>query len=151
MGEHAAHHRRTFSAGIGGADGITVLPFTAALGLPDAFARRIARNTQLILLDEFNLARVADPAAGAGGFEALTDTLCEKAWALFQEIEREGGILENLKRRQAPGPHRRRPGAAGEGRRHPQGADHRRASFRDRRGGSERSFSPPPCGGEVGV
>ena len=87
-----------FSAGIGGADAITVLPFTAALGLPDAFARRIARNTQIILLDESNLARVADPAAGAGGFEALTDALCEKAWGLFQEIEREGGILESLKR-----------------------------------------------------
>lgn len=86
-----------FSAGIGGADAITVLPFTAALGLPDAFARRIARNTQTILLDESNLARVADPAAGAGGFEALTDALCEKAWGLFQEIEREGGILESLK------------------------------------------------------
>ncbi|MBJ6126252.1 methylmalonyl-CoA mutase family protein [Microvirga splendida] len=86
-----------FSAGIGGADAITVLPFTTALGLPDAFARRIARNTQLILLDESNLARVADPAAGAGGFEALTDALCDKAWGLFQEIEREGGILESLK------------------------------------------------------
>lgn len=86
-----------FSAGIGGADTITVLPFTAALGLPDAFARRVARNTQLILLDESNLARVADPAAGAGGFETLTDALCEKAWGLFQEIEREGGILESLK------------------------------------------------------
>jgi methylmalonyl-CoA mutase len=86
-----------FSAGIGGADAITVLPFTAALGLPDAFARRIARNTQAILLDESNLARVADPAAGAGGFEALTDALGDKAWALFQEIEREGGILESLK------------------------------------------------------
>jgi methylmalonyl-CoA mutase len=86
-----------FSAGIGGADAITVLPFAAALGLPDAFARRIGRNTQAILLDESNLSRVADPAAGAGGFEALTDALCEKAWALFQEIEREGGILESLK------------------------------------------------------
>jgi methylmalonyl-CoA mutase len=88
----------TFSAGIGGADAITVLPFTAALGLPDAFARRVARNTQMILLDESNLWRVADPAAGAGGFEALTDALCEKAWRLFQEIEREGGILESLMR-----------------------------------------------------
>jgi methylmalonyl-CoA mutase len=85
-----------FSAGIGGADGITVLPFTAALGLPDAFARRMARNAQLILLDEANLGRVADPAAGAGGFEALTDALCDKAWTLFQEIEREGGLLESL-------------------------------------------------------
>lgn len=88
----------TFSAGIGGADAVTVLPFTAALGLPDAFARRVARNTQAILLDESNLWRVADPAAGAGGFEALTDALCEKAWGLFQEIEREGGILESLER-----------------------------------------------------
>ena len=87
-----------FSAGIGGADAITVLPFTSALGLPDAFARRVARNTQLILLDESNLWRVADPVAGAGGFEALTDALCEKAWGLFQEIEREGGIVESLSR-----------------------------------------------------
>jgi methylmalonyl-CoA mutase len=86
-----------FSAGIGGADAITVLPFTAALGLPDAFARRIARYTQVILLDESNLSRVTDPTAGAGGFELLTDALCEKAWALFQAIEREGGILESLK------------------------------------------------------
>lgn len=87
----------TFSAGIGGADSITVLPFTAALGLPDAFARRLARNTQSVLLDESNLWRVADPAAGSGGFEALTDALCEKAWGLFQEIEREGGILKSLR------------------------------------------------------
>jgi methylmalonyl-CoA mutase len=50
-----------FTAGVGGADTVTVLPFTAALGLPDAFARRIARNTQLILLEEANLWRVADP------------------------------------------------------------------------------------------
>lgn len=87
-----------FSAGIGGADGITVLPFTAALGLPDAFARRIARNAQLILLEEANLWRVADPAAGAGAFEALTEAFSERAWALFQEIEREGGIVESLSR-----------------------------------------------------
>ncbi len=88
----------TFSAGLGGADSITVLPFTAALGLPDAFARRVARNTHLILIEEANLARVADPASGAGGFEALTEALCEKAWGLFQAIERDGGIVENLKR-----------------------------------------------------
>ncbi len=85
-----------FSAGLGGADSIAVLPFTAALGLPDAFARRLARNTQLILLEEANLWRVADPAAGAGGFEALTDALCESAWGLFQEVEREGGIVASL-------------------------------------------------------
>jgi methylmalonyl-CoA mutase len=79
------------SAGLGGADAITVLPFTQGLGLPDGFARRIARNTQLILLEESHLARLADPAAGAGGIEDLTDKLCRAAWALFQEIEAAGG------------------------------------------------------------
>ncbi|MDU0343986.1 methylmalonyl-CoA mutase subunit beta [Bosea rubneri] len=78
-----------FSAGVGGADSLTVLPFTAALGLPDAFARRVARNTQLILLEEANLWRVADPAAGAGGFEALTQALCEQGWSKLQDLERE--------------------------------------------------------------
>ena len=68
----------TFAAGVGGADAVTVLPFTAALGLPDAFARRIARNTQLLLLEESNLARVADPAAGSGGIEDLTAKLCAR-------------------------------------------------------------------------
>jgi methylmalonyl-CoA mutase len=57
----------TFAAGLGGANSITVLPHTLALGLPDAFARRVARNTQLILLEESNLDKIADPAAGAGG------------------------------------------------------------------------------------
>ena len=79
------------AAGLGGADAITVLPFTAALGLPDAFARRIARNTQLILLEESNLAKVSDPAAGSGGIEDLTEQLCAAAWTLFQEIEKAGG------------------------------------------------------------
>jgi methylmalonyl-CoA mutase len=78
-------------AGLGGADAITVLPFTMALGLPERFARRIARNTQLVLLEESNLAKVADPAAGAGGIEEITSALCGAAWTLFQEIERAGG------------------------------------------------------------
>ncbi|WP_407529579.1 methylmalonyl-CoA mutase family protein [Methylobacterium oryzisoli] len=85
-----------FSAGLGGADAVTVLPFTAALGLPDAFARRCARNTQVVLLEESNLWRVVDPAAGAGGFEALTADLCAQAWAQFQAIEHEGGIVASL-------------------------------------------------------
>ena len=62
----------TFSAGLGGANAITVLPHTLALGLPDPFARRAARNTQLVLLEESNLAKVSDPAAGSGGIETLT-------------------------------------------------------------------------------
>jgi methylmalonyl-CoA mutase len=85
-----------FSAGLGGADAITVLPFTLARGLPDRFARRIARNTQLVLLAESNLAKVADATAGAGVIEDLTDQLCRAAWTLFQEIERSGGAAAAL-------------------------------------------------------
>jgi methylmalonyl-CoA mutase len=85
-----------FSAGLGGADSVSVLPHTLAAGLPDGLARRLARNAQLILLRESNLGFVADPAAGAGAFEALTQALCDKAWRLFQEIEEQGGLPSAL-------------------------------------------------------
>jgi methylmalonyl-CoA mutase len=85
-----------FAAGLGGANAVTVLPHTLALGLPDAFARRVARNTQLILLEESNLAKVSDPAAGSGAVETLTQQLCNAAWSLFQEIEKAGGVFAAL-------------------------------------------------------
>jgi methylmalonyl-CoA mutase len=84
------------AAGFGGADAITVLPHTAPLGLPNALARRIARNTQLVLLEESNLARVADPAAGSGVIEALTLELCAAAWSIFADIEKAGGAFAAL-------------------------------------------------------
>jgi methylmalonyl-CoA mutase len=85
-----------FGAGVGGAQAITVQPFDAALGLPDAFARRIARNTSSLLVMESHLARVIDPAGGAWYVERLTDRLAEAAWDWFTEIERAGGIVEAL-------------------------------------------------------
>jgi methylmalonyl-CoA mutase len=85
-----------FAAGLGGADSVSVLPFTQAIGLPDALARRLARNSQLILLQESHLGLVADPAAGAGLYETLTQSLSKKAWTLFQGLEGEGGLLQAL-------------------------------------------------------
>jgi methylmalonyl-CoA mutase len=85
-----------FGAAVGGADAVTVLPFSAALGMPDAFARRIARNTQTILIEEANIHRVADPAAGSGAIDALTDALCETTWWFFQKIEKSGGVADAL-------------------------------------------------------
>ncbi|PRD45775.1 methylmalonyl-CoA mutase [Phyllobacterium phragmitis] len=85
-----------FAAAAGGADSISVLPHTITHGLPDAQARRLARNTQLILANESHLGFVADPGAGSGGIEALTEALCEAAWNAFQALEREGGILKSL-------------------------------------------------------
>ncbi|MFB6815746.1 methylmalonyl-CoA mutase small subunit [Streptomyces sp. NPDC056347] len=84
-------------AGVGGADSVTVLPFDHALGLPDAFARRIARNTSTILLEESQLARVIDPAGGSWYVERLTAELAGAAWAFFQEIERSGGQAAALR------------------------------------------------------
>lgn len=86
----------TFAAAVGGAEAITVRPLTDALGAPSAFARRIARNTQIILMEESRLGHVVDPAGGAWFVEAMTRDLAEAAWKEFQGIEAQGGIVEAL-------------------------------------------------------
>jgi methylmalonyl-CoA mutase len=85
-----------FAAAVGGADAITVLPFDAAIGLPDDFARRVARNTQAILHDESSLGRVVDAAGGSWYVESLTQSLAERAWEAFTAIEAAGGALAAL-------------------------------------------------------
>lgn len=85
-----------FAAAVGNADAVTVLPFDDALGRPDTFSRRIARNTQVILAEESSLSRVADPAGGSFYVESLTDQLAEKAWGRFSEIEGAGGMRASL-------------------------------------------------------
>ena len=76
-----------FAAGVGGANAVTVLPFDSPLGMPDAFGRRIARNTSALLISEAHVARVADPAGGAYAVEKLTDDLAVAAWELFGRLE----------------------------------------------------------------
>jgi methylmalonyl-CoA mutase len=85
-----------FGAGVGGADAVTVLPFDAAIGLPDAFARRIARNTHAILVEESKVAGVIDPAGGSWYVERHTAELARAGWAVFQELEKAGGIAAAL-------------------------------------------------------
>ncbi|MEJ2885980.1 methylmalonyl-CoA mutase family protein [Actinomycetospora aeridis] len=79
-------------AGLGGAGAVTVLPFDTELGRPDEAARRLARNTQALLLEESHLAHVIDPAGGSWYVESLTDALARAAWEEFTRIERDGGI-----------------------------------------------------------
>ncbi|BBY36600.1 putative methylmalonyl-CoA mutase small subunit [Mycobacterium mantenii] len=88
-----------FGAGVGGADSLLVFPFDVAIdgGFPDiatSFARRIARNTQLLLLEESHVGRVLDPAGGSWFVEDLTGRLAEQAWEQFQAIEAHGGFTE---------------------------------------------------------
>ncbi|HSY16420.1 MAG TPA: methylmalonyl-CoA mutase subunit beta, partial [Jatrophihabitantaceae bacterium] len=85
-----------FAAAVGGAEAITVAPFDSAIGLPDDFGRRIARNTQSILHDESGLARVLDAAGGSFYVESLTEQLATVAWGMFTGIERDGGALAVL-------------------------------------------------------
>ena len=85
-----------FAAAVGGADAITVTPFDTAIGVPDDFARRIARNTQSVLHDESSLARVLDAAGGSWYVESLTDQLAQRAWDVFTTVERAGGALRAL-------------------------------------------------------
>jgi len=82
-----------FGAVVGGADSIAVLPFDVASGANSTSARRLARNTQLILAHETGLPRVADPGAGSGAIEAMTARMAESAWRRFQSIEKLGGIV----------------------------------------------------------
>ncbi|HEX2558765.1 methylmalonyl-CoA mutase family protein [Phenylobacterium sp.] len=85
-----------FAAAAGGADAVVLGCFTDPLGLPTAFARRQSRNAQLVLMEEAHVGRVADPAAGSGYVEALTDQLARAAWDRFQAIEAAGGIVAAL-------------------------------------------------------
>ncbi len=86
----------SFAAIAGGADSVATAPFDECLGPSDAFARRIARNTQLVLREESHLHRVVDPAGGSYYVEALTDSLARAAWEAFREVERHGGMEHAL-------------------------------------------------------
>lgn len=88
-----------FGAGVGGADTVLVSPFDVAIpggfpGVSNGFARRIARNTQLLLLEESHVGQVLDPAGGSWFVEDLTEQLAREAWQQFQAIEGRGGFAD---------------------------------------------------------
>ncbi|HUZ12161.1 MAG TPA: methylmalonyl-CoA mutase family protein [Caulobacteraceae bacterium] len=85
-----------FAAAVGGADAVVLGAFTDPLGAPTAFARRQARNAQLVLEEEASLGRIIDPAAGSAYIETLTDQLAREAWTRLQTIEAAGGVSRAL-------------------------------------------------------
>ncbi len=85
-----------FGAGLAGAEAILLIPFNTRHGTPNAFARRLARNTHLILQEESQLGRVADAAGGSTYVESLTHQLAAEAWETFREVEAAGGLLAAL-------------------------------------------------------
>lgn len=87
---------QSFSAVVGGIDGMYVRPFDAPIRPSDEFSRRIARNIQIMEQHEFNFMKPIDPAGGSWYLESLTEEFTEKAWKLFQELEAKDGILACL-------------------------------------------------------
>ncbi len=88
---------KCFAAAIGGADIITTLPHDLMLGSTNSFSRRVARNIQIVLMEESNLGKVADPAAGSFALETLTSKMTNKIAEQFKSIEAQGGILASLR------------------------------------------------------
>jgi methylmalonyl-CoA mutase len=89
----------SFGAGVGGADTVLVFPFDVAIeggfpGMAASFARRMARNIQLLLLEESHVGRILDPAGGSWFVEDLTDQLANQAWQTFQTVEQHGGFVD---------------------------------------------------------
>ena len=88
-----------FGAGVGGADTVLVFPFDVAIeggfpGMATSFARRMARNIQLLLLEESHVGRILDPAGGSWFVEDLTNQLANEAWQTFQAVEQHGGFVD---------------------------------------------------------
>ncbi|MDR1145941.1 MAG: acyl-CoA mutase large subunit family protein [Verrucomicrobiales bacterium] len=86
----------TFSAALGGVQSLHVGPFDEAFSVPDEFSRRVARNAQIVIQEETEITRVIDPAGGSWYVEWLTDAVAQKAWAFFQQIEQQGGVVASL-------------------------------------------------------
>lgn len=81
----------------GGCDSLRVGYFEETLGLPSEFSTRFSRNLQIVLTEECDFTRTADPAGGSGFVEYLTEGIARKSWDRFREIERRGGLIEDLK------------------------------------------------------
>jgi len=86
-----------YAGAVGGADAVVLDGLSRANGRSDAFARRQARNTQAVLMEEAHLGRVDDPAAGSWFLDARTRDLAEAGWAELQRIEGEGGLVVALR------------------------------------------------------
>ncbi len=87
----------SFSAVIAGVDSLEVEPFDALVKEDNPFARRIARNQQLILKEEAHLSKIVDPAGGSYYIENITAQFAEIAWSLMQELETSGGMIKSLR------------------------------------------------------
>jgi methylmalonyl-CoA mutase len=84
------------AATMGGTQSLHTNALDEALGLPTDFSARIARNTQLILQEETQMCRVADPWGGSYMMESLTNELAKSALEIIREVEGLGGMSKAI-------------------------------------------------------
>ena len=84
------------AAAFGGTQSLHTNALDEAIALPTDFSARIARNTQIYLLEETKICKTVDPWAGSYYVESLTAEITQKAWALIQEVEELGGMTKAI-------------------------------------------------------
>lgn len=82
------------AAMLGGTQSLHTNALDEAIALPTDFSARIARNTQLVIQEETGMTHVVDPLGGSYYVEALTQELVDKAWAIIERVEAEGGMAK---------------------------------------------------------
>ena len=82
------------AAVFGGTQSLHTNSLDEAIALPTEFSSRIARNTQLIIQEETHITNVIDPWAGSYMMEKLTQDMADEAWAIIEEVEQMGGMIQ---------------------------------------------------------
>ncbi len=84
------------AAALGGTQSLHTNALDEAIALPTDFSARIARNTQIILQEEVQICRTADPMGGSFMIEALTKQMADQAWEYIQEVKELGGMTQAI-------------------------------------------------------
>ena len=84
------------AAALGGTQSLHTNSFDEAVSLPTELSSRIARNTQIVIQEESQICRVADPLGGSYYVEALTDGIIREARKIIDEVEEMGGMAKAI-------------------------------------------------------
>ncbi|MFV0139176.1 methylmalonyl-CoA mutase [uncultured Empedobacter sp.] len=84
------------AAALGGTQSLHTNALDEAIALPTDFSARIARNTQIILQEETQICRTADPFGGSFMIESLTNEMANQAWEYIQEVRELGGMTQAI-------------------------------------------------------
>lgn len=86
------------SAILGGANSISIHPFDYPFDRVSDFSLRMARNQLIIMKEESYFNKVADPVKGSYYIENYTQSIVDKAYQKFLEIEERGGLITLLEK-----------------------------------------------------